>query len=119
MVMTAHIQFPQIETETYTSKLSGEQINIPATLSKTMITDVLRGDYGYDGVVMTDSMLMDAIRENFDLIDSAVLAINADVDIILEPMTIETDEDIAAVEKYIEDIAQQVRDGKISEETID
>ncbi len=119
MIMTAHIQFPQIETETYTSKLSGEQINIPATLSKTMITDVLRGDYSYDGVVMTDSMLMDAIRKNFDLIDSAVLAINADVDIILEPMTIETDEDIAAVEKYIEDIAQQVRDGKISEETID
>ena len=119
IIMTAHIQFPQIETETYTSKLSGEQINIPATLSKTMITDVLRGDYSYDGVVMTDSMLMDAIRKNFDLIDSAVLAINADVDIILEPMTIETDEDIAAVEKYIEDIAQQVRDGKISEETID
>ena len=119
MIMTAHIQFPQIETETYTSKLTGEQINIPATLSKTMITDVLRGDLKYDGVVMTDSMVMAAIDKNFDRIDSATLAINADVDIILEPMSIQTDDDIAALEKYVKDIAQQVKDGKISEETID
>ena len=119
MIMTAHIQFPQIETETYTSKLTGEQINIPATLSKTMITDVLRGDLKYDGVVMTDSMVMAAIDKNFDRIDSATLAINADVDIILEPMSVQTDDDIAALEKYVKDIAQQVKDGKISEETID
>ena len=119
MVMTAHIQFPQVETGTYTSKSTGEQIGIPATLSKTIVTDILRGDYKYDGVVITDSMVMDAVAKNFDLIDSAVMAMNADVDIILEPMTIACPADIDKMESYITDVVQQVKDGKVSVSTID
>lgn len=119
MIMTAHIQFPQIETETYTSKSTGEKISLPATLSKTMITDVLRGDYGFDGVVTTDAMLMNAIDVNFDPIDAAVLAMNADVDIILEPVYIQSPEDITEIEQHIEDIVKQVEDGNIPMETID
>ena len=119
MIMTAHIQFPQIETETYISKLNGEEVNLPATLSKKMITDVLRTDLGFDGVVMTDSMFMDAIQKNFDLIDSAVLAINADVDIILEPIYIQSGDDLAKMEEYVNNIVEQVENGSISEETID
>lgn len=119
MVMTAHIQFPQIETGTYTSKSTGEEIGIPATLSKTIITDILRNDYQFDGVVCTDSMVMDAIQVNFDRVDAATLAINADVDIILEPMTISSTGQIAEMEQYISDIAQQVEDGVIPVDTID
>ncbi len=119
MIMTAHIQFPKIEADTYTSKTTGEEVILPATLSKTMITDILRGDYGYDGVVITDSMVMAAIHDNFDLIDAATLAINADVDILLEPVDIVGPESIDKLEEYIEGVAKQVKDGKISEETID
>ena len=119
MIMTAHIQFPKIEADTYTSKTTGEEVILPATLSKTMITDILRGDYGYDGVVITDSMVMGAIHDNFDLIDAAALAINADVDILLEPVDIVGPESIDKLEEYIEGVAKQVKDGKISEETID
>lgn len=119
MIMTAHIQFPKIEADTYTSKTTGEEVILPATLSKTMITDILRGDYCYDGVVITDSMVMAAIHDNFDLIDAATLAINADVDILLEPVDIVGPESIDKLEEYIEGVAKQVKDGKISEETID
>lgn len=119
MIMTAHIQFPKIEADTYTSKTTGEEVILPATLSKTMITDILRGDYGYDGVVITDSMVMAAIHDNFDLIDAATLAINADVDLLLEPVDIVGPESIDKLEEYIEGVAKQVKDGKISEETID
>ena len=119
MIMTAHIQFPKIEADTYTSKTTGEEVILPATLSKTMITDILRGDYSYDGVVITDSMVMAAIHDNFDLIDAATLAINADVDILLEPVDIVGPESIDKLEEYIEGVAKQVKDGKISEETID
>lgn len=119
MIMTAHIQFPKIEADTYTSKTTGEEVILPATLSKTMITDILRGDYGYDGVVITDSMVMAAIHDNFDLIDAATLAINADVDILLEPVDIVGPESIDKLEEFIEGVAKQVKDGKISEETID
>ena len=119
MIMTAHIQFPKIEADTYNSKTTGEEVILPATLSKTMITDILRGDYGYDGVVITDSMVMAAIHDNFDLIDAAALAINADVDLLLEPVDIVGPESIDKLEEYIEGVAKQVKDGKISEETID
>ena len=119
MIMTAHIQFPQIETETYVSTSTGENVNLPATLSKTMITDILRNDLGFDGVVLTDSMMMDAIQKNFSLIDAASLAINADVDMILEPIQITSSENITKMEKYIDDIAAEVEKGNISEETID
>ncbi len=119
MIMTAHIQFPQIETETYKSVDSGEEISLPATLSKKMIKDILRGDIGYDGVVTTDAMLMDAINANFDPIDAAVLAINADVDIILEPIQIMSAGDITAQGEYIEKLVAAVNDGRIAESEID
>ncbi len=119
MIMTAHIQFPQIETQTYTSVSSGEEILLPATLSRTVITDMLRSELGYDGVVVTDAMLMDAIDANFDPIDAAVLAINADVDMILEPLCIVNDESIDAIGKYISDIADAVKSGRIPVEEID
>ena len=43
MLMTAHIQYPNIETDTYLAS-DGTQISLPATLSKKIITDILRGD---------------------------------------------------------------------------
>ncbi|MBQ9383160.1 MAG: beta-hexosaminidase [Ruminiclostridium sp.] len=119
MIMTAHIQFPQIETETYTSVESGEEISLPATLSKKMIKDILRGDMGYDGVVTTDDMLMDAIDTNFDVTDAAVLAINADVDILLEPINIMCENDIKAQTEYIGKLVAAVNDGRIAESEID
>lgn len=119
MVMTAHIQFPQIAKETYTSKSTGESMILPATLSKTIIKGILRGDMGYDGVVTTDSMLMDAIDANFGQTEAAILAINADVDIILEPLFIADEESIGYMEDYISALADAVREGRIAESEID
>ena len=90
MVMTAHIVYPQIETGTYTSKSTGEEITLPATLSKTIITDILRGDMGYEGVVITDALDMKAITSHFDPIEAAGLAIKAGVDMLLVPCDIST-----------------------------
>ena len=85
MIMTAHIQYPKIEKNTYKSKADGKNIYLPATLSKTIITDILRGDMGYTGVVVTDAMDMDAIAKHFDRLDAMELAIRAGVDIMLIP----------------------------------
>ena len=119
MIMTAHIQFPEIETETYTSISTGEEITLPATLSKTIINDILRGDMSYDGVVITDAMQMDAIAENFDSLDSAQLAFNAGVDILLMPMDTYSPEDFEELSQYISDIAELADNGTISMESID
>ena len=118
MVMTAHIQFPQIEKNTYTSVTTGEQVYLPATLSKTILTDILRDDIGFEGVVVTDAMEMAAVANNFDLYDSAELAINAGVDLILMPVDPSSYEGIAKLEKYIDVIEEKVESGAISEQRI-
>ena len=118
MVMTAHIQYPNIEPATYTSKKDGSQIELPATLSKTIITDILRNDMGFDGVVVTDAMNMSAIAAHFDPLDAAKLAINAGVDIILMPVDTGSAAGIDALEQYIQDVAALADSGAISMENI-
>ena len=121
-IMTAHIQYPAIEKETYVSKDSGEEITLPATLSKTILTDILRGDMGFDGVILTDAMEMDAIAKNFDPMDAARLAINAGVDILLMPVDpgkMVDQEGLAKLDQYIADLAALVDNGTISMERVD
>ena len=118
MIMTAHIVYPQIEKKTYVSKKTGKEIYLPATNSETIITDILRGDMGFDGVVITDAMEMDAIAEHFDKIDAGKLAIEAGVDIMLAPvLTVSIDDDKSGFEEldeYIETLASMADNGDIS-----
>ncbi|MBQ9719538.1 MAG: glycoside hydrolase family 3 protein, partial [Oscillospiraceae bacterium] len=121
-IMTAHIQYPAIEKEAYISKDSGEEIALPATLSKTILTDILRGDMGFDGVILTDAMEMDAIAKNFDPMDAARLAINAGVDILLMPVdpgTLTDQEGLAKLDQYIAGLAALADDGTIPMARVD
>ena len=70
-IMTAHIVYPKIDPL------------YPATLSKTILGGILRDEYGYDGVVITDALMMKAIAERYGYAKAAVLAINAGADMIL------------------------------------
>ena len=117
MIMTAHIRFPNVETETYTSKLDGSEITLPATLSRTFLTDVLRGELGYEGVAITDSMGMGAIKDHFDPVDAAVLALNAGDDMLLMPVHIEDAQGIAELDAYVDTLVSLVND-RIPEERI-
>ena len=84
MIMTAHIQYPLIEKETYVSK-KGTGVYLPATLSKKMITDILRKDLGFNGVVISDALQMDAVKAYFKEEDVLRLAVNAGIDMMLMP----------------------------------
>lgn len=91
MVMTAHIQYPRIEKETYTSTSTGEAVNLPATMSRTILTDILRGDMGFEGVVVTDALEMAAIADNFADADVLRMTIDAGADMLLLPCVTNTD----------------------------
>ncbi|MCR5321740.1 MAG: glycoside hydrolase family 3 protein [Lachnospiraceae bacterium] len=122
MIMTAHIQYPNIEKNTYVSKKDGEKVYLPATLSRTIMTDVLRKEMGYDGIIITDAMDMGAITTHFDEIDAAVLAINAGVDILLCNVDIYKDDEtntLPAVKKYMKKLLERVKAGEIKEEELD
>jgi beta-N-acetylhexosaminidase len=70
-VMVAHILLNRIDPAN------------PASLSRTVITDILRNSLNFSGVVITDDMTMGAIVQNYDLSNAAVKAVNAGNDIVL------------------------------------
>lgn len=70
-MMTAHIVYPQIDPD------------YPATLSKKVLGGILREELGYDGVVITDALMMKAIADRYGYARAAVLAIDAGADMIL------------------------------------
>ena len=84
--------------------------NTPATLSSVMITDVLRSQMGFDGMVMTDALNMGAITSQYSSADAAVKALQAGVDMLLMP------EDF---ESAFQGVLQAVSDGRLTEERID
>lgn len=100
-IMTTHIMFPALDPD------------LPSTLSPKIINGLLRGEMGYDGVIVTDSMEMKGIAANWSVPEASVLAIEAGVDLILIPHTLET------MRESREAILKAVRDGRISEERID
>lgn len=118
-IMSAHIQYPMIEKETYKSKEDGSEIYLPGTLSKKIITGILRDELGYEGITVTDSMVMDAIYKNFEPMDSAKYAINAGEDMILMPIYLNTPDSIKTMHEYIDGIVKMVEDGEIEESRID
>lgn len=81
-VMTSHIQFPNIESGTMTD-LNGQKIIRPATLSKKILKGILRDELGFEGVIVSDDMDMDAIKKNFDWKEAVIEAWIAGVDIAI------------------------------------
>lgn len=98
-IMTAHIQVPALDD-------SGD----PATLSKPIITDVLRGEMGYDGVVVTDSLGMAGVREKYGDDRVPVLALKAGVDVLLNPPDMEV---------AYNGVLDAVRSGELTERRLD
>ncbi|MCY7778735.1 glycoside hydrolase family 3 protein [Bacillus haynesii] len=119
MIMTAHVQFPAFDDTTYKSKKDGEDIMVPATLSKKVMTDLLRKDLGFKGVVVTDALNMKAVSDNFGQEEAVVMAVKAGVDIALMPAqvtSLETEKNLARV---FEALLTAVKKGDIPIEQID
>jgi beta-N-acetylhexosaminidase len=98
-IMTAHIVVPALDP-------SGD----PATLSHPIITGILRDQLHYDGVVITDSLGMQGVRDKYGDDRVPVLALKAGVDMLLMP----PDMDLA-----YNSVLQAVRNGEISKHRID
>lgn len=99
MIMVGHISLPEIIGD-----------NTPASLSKEIITDELRGEMGYDGVVITDALNMSAVTDYYASDEACIKALKAGSDMLLMPEDFKT---------AYEGVIQAVKDGTISEERID
>lgn len=78
MVMVSHITAVNVTND-----------NLPSSMSEMMITEKLRNELGYDGVVITDAMAMGAVADNYTSAEAAVTAVKAGVDIVLMPQNLD------------------------------
>jgi beta-N-acetylhexosaminidase len=99
MIMVAHIILSKVD-------------NVPSTMSDKVITDILRDDLDYDGVVITDDMSMKAISDNYTIPEAAVESINAGCDIVLI-------KGVNNAISIINSIKKSLDNGKLTEERID
>ena len=75
-VMTTHILFPQIEPE-----------HIPATMSRRIMTGLLREKLGFGGIIISDCMEMDAIKKFYGTVNGVLAAMKAGVDLVFVSQT--------------------------------
>lgn len=100
-IMVSHAMYPQIDSDH------------PASLSKAIITDWLRKDIGYNGVVVTDDMDMGALANHYTFGDMAVQSILAGSDILLVCHEYEH------MQEAYNGLMKAVKDGRISKERLD
>lgn len=98
MIMISHMSAPA---------LSGD--DLPCSMSSVVITDILRGELGYDGVVISQAMSQKAISDYYASDEAAIASLKAGCDMILDP------EDFELAYKGV---LQAVKDGVISEERV-
>lgn len=98
MIMVGHLSAPA---------LTGD--NTPCSLSAAVVTDILRNEMGYDGVIISDALNMSAVTEYYESDQAAIHALRAGCDMLLMPENFE---------KAYNGVIQAVQDGTISEERI-
>ena len=98
LIMTAHIAVPNVTGS-----------NIPSTLSSIVLQDKLRGELGYQNIIITDGMEMGAITQHYTSAEAAVGSIKAGVDIVLGPRDF--------IEAF-DGVVAAVNNGTLSEERI-
>jgi beta-N-acetylhexosaminidase len=102
-IMTAHITFPAIDPTP----------GLPATLSRPVLTDLLREELGFEGVIVADALEMAAIADNFGIGEAAVRAIEAGADVAPVCSGIERQREAAAA------LAEAAASGRLSAHRID
>lgn len=104
-IMTAHVFNSQLDPE------------YPATLSKSILTGILREELGYDGVVISDDMNMQAITSQYGFEQAAVMAVQAGADVLAYGNNLIYDPEI--MQRVLDALHAAVKRGDLSEQRID
>ncbi len=113
IVMTAHVVNGRLDPSKIRDK-DGKETLVPMTFSRRMVTDILKNQWGFKGVVMTDDLSMGAIADHYKLDEALLHAIEAGVDMFILANHYGKNETSEAVES----VYRHVKSGKISESRI-
>ena len=95
---------------------TGLDAKYPATLSRTVVADLLRGRMGWQGVVISDDMQMKAITDHYGMEQAVLLAVNAGVDILLFGNNLYWDENLP--QKAFATLKDLVQSGRVSQQRV-
>lgn len=101
-VMSSHILFPQLEPK-----------RLPTTMSRTIMTGLLRQKLGFQGMILSDCMEMQAIQSYYGTVNGVLAAMGAGVDLVFISHT------ASLVQQAAEQAAEAVKDGRLSAEEMD
>lgn len=100
-IMTAHLSVPALDPQGFRR---------PATLSRPILTGLLRRELGFEGLVVTDALIMDGVKRRGEMGEVAVLALEAGADVLLMP---------PSATEAIDAVVAAVRTGRLRESRID
>ncbi len=103
-IMTAHIIAPALDDQQVYSSKEKKLVATPATLSKPILTGLLRGKLGFQGVIVSDALDMQGITQHFDAVESTILCLKAGVDLLLMPIRVWSEEGIARFVAYFDEV---------------
>lgn len=119
MVMTAHILYPQLESDTIVSAKTGKAEALPATMSDDILTGLLKEKMGFDGIVITDAMNMAGVANQWTTVEAITIAIQAGVDMICGPHALSCEADLVQFDAIIDGVIAAVNNGDIPLSRID
>lgn len=119
MIMTAHILYPQLDNTKVHSDKTGQDESLPSTMSKKILTDLLKGEMGFDGVVVTDAMNMAGVANTFDQVQAVKLAFSAGIDMVCMPTVLYNLEDLKDLDAIIDGVEEAVNNGEIPVSRLD
>lgn len=119
MIMTAHILYPQLEKDKIYSSKTGAYESLPATMSDDIITGLLKNEMGFEGIVVTDAMNMQAVSKYWTQTQACINAISAGADMICMPVSLHGKSNVAALDAVIDGIVSAVNDRTIPLSRID
>jgi len=100
-IMSSHILFPALESE-----------DLPATMSRSILTDFLKGELGFKGLVFTDCMEMQAIGRYYGTVEASLSALQAGADMVC------ISHHVQLACKAIDLVQEALSDGRLSEEEL-
>ncbi|MGG7160017.1 beta-N-acetylhexosaminidase [Clostridium baratii] len=100
-IMVGHILLPKIDSK------------YPSSMSYEIVTNILRKDLGFNGLIVSDDMTMGAITENYSIEEASIKAINSGVDLLLVCQKYENTENV------LKALKEAVLNGTISKERLD
>ncbi|WP_051251692.1 beta-N-acetylhexosaminidase [Psychrilyobacter atlanticus] len=111
-IMTAHVIIPTLDDTKIRSQKDGTLIGTPATLSKPIMTGVLRDEMNFQGIIITDALNMHAISENFGEAESVERAILAGGDIMLMPVIVWRQKEVKKLDILYSTILKEMKSNR-------